>query len=138
MKIDRVTNLPTRGTRPGARGRVNGSGNFSKALASGEGSPAGAVSGATAPSGVDALLALQEVGARPDSDSHGRHRGEALLDRLDDLRLALLEGRLSKPAIESLAGLAGAKRDRVRDPKLAEILDEIELRAAVELAKLGR
>ena len=31
-----------------------------------------------------------------------------------------------------------AKRGQVDDPALAEILDEIEVRAAVELAKLGR
>jgi len=31
-----------------------------------------------------------------------------------------------------------AQRDQTDDPRLEQILDEIELRAAVELAKLGQ
>ena len=49
----------------------------------------------------------------------------------------MLEGRLSVEAIERLAAQAAAGRAQVRDPRLAEILNDIELRAAVELAKLG-
>lgn len=65
-------------------------------------------------------------------------RGEELLDRLDDLRLALLEGRLPLATIQKLADLVAARRARVDDPRLLAILDQIELRAAAELAKLGR
>jgi hypothetical protein len=36
-----------------------------------------------------------------------------------------------------LAQLVRARRDQVDDPRLIAILDEIELRAAVELAKLA-
>jgi len=137
MKIDRITNTATRGTRPGARGRPGISDSFLKALAGSDAHPANPLSGSTQPPGVDALLALQEVASEPESDTQGRRRGEDVLDRLDELRLALLEGRLSVAAIKRLAAQAATGRDRVRNPRLAEILNDIELRAAVELAKLG-
>ncbi len=137
MKIDRITNAATRGTRPGARGRAGNSDSFFKALSGADAHPARPPSGATPLPEIDALLALQEVASEPDSDIQGRRRGGELLDRLDELRLALLEGRLSVGAIERLAAQAAAGRAQVRDPRLAEILNDIELRAAVELAKLG-
>jgi hypothetical protein len=61
-----------------------------------------------------------------------------LLDRLDELRLGLLGGRLSMAALERLTLLVAENRGKVDDPRLTQILDEIEVRAAVELAKLGR
>ncbi len=137
MKIDRITNA-TRGTRPGARGRTGSSDGFFKALSKAGAKPASSLSGAKPASGVDALWALQELPNDPESDSEGRRHGEDLLDRLDELRLALLEGRLSVRAIERLAAQAAAGRAQVSDPRLAEILNDIELRAAVELAKLGQ
>jgi len=85
---------------------------------------------------VDALLSLQEVAGESNRRAAGRQRGEDLLDRLDELRLALLDGRLPRATIERLAAMVDAERIKTDDPKLAEVLDEIELRAAVELAKL--
>ena len=50
----------------------------------------------------------------------------------------LLLGTIPMSKLEQLAQLIRAKREQIDDPKLLEILDEIELRAAVELAKLSR
>ena len=50
----------------------------------------------------------------------------------------LLTGSLPRATLERLGARIEAKRHRVDDPGLIQILDEIELRAAVELAKLGR
>jgi hypothetical protein len=47
-------------------------------------------------------------------------------------------GTIPMAKLEALAQLVRAKREQIDDPKLIEILDEIELRAAVELAKLSR
>jgi hypothetical protein len=47
-------------------------------------------------------------------------------------------GSLTEPQIEQLKSLAAGGRGSVNDPILADILNEIEIRAAVELAKLGR
>ncbi len=138
MKIDRITNVATGSKRPGARGRAGYSDSFFKALAGADAHPAGPLGAATPPPAVDALLALQEAAGETDPNTQGRRRGEELLDRLDELRLALLEGRLTAGAIQRLATQAAAGRAQVRDPRLAEILNDIELRAAVELAKLDR
>jgi hypothetical protein len=87
--------------------------------------------------GVDALLAAQESGEEGRRGGKARLRAEAVLDRLDALRLALLQGNLPVPLLEEIAALARARREDA-DPQLSEIIKEIELRARVELAKLGR
>jgi hypothetical protein len=61
-----------------------------------------------------------------------------MLDKLEEIRLGLLLGTIPQSRLEQLAHLVRAQRELVNDPKLTAILDEIELRAAVELAKLTR
>ena len=62
-------------------------------------------------------------------------RGRKLLDRLDEIRFGLLTGGLPRGTLVRLAQELGEQREGVTDPKLSAILDEIELRARVELAK---
>ncbi len=139
MKIDRLSTIGTPPTRRSERNGSAKSGAFAKTLAVGsEAPPASTVSGGAALGPVDALLALQEVSEDPGGRRRGRRRGEELLNYLDDLRLGLLSGSLSLSAVERLAAVVEAKRGQVDDPRLAQVLDEIEVRAAVELAKLGR
>lgn len=139
MKIDRLSTIGTPAARRNGRNSSTKSGGFAKALAIGvEAPPVSAVGGGAALAPVDALLALQEVSDDPGGRNRGRRHGEALLDQLDDLHLGLLSGRMSLDAMERLSAMVAAKRGQVDDPRLAQILDEIEIRAAVELAKLGR
>ena len=137
MKIDRVSSLGTaparRAKRAGAKGEA-----FSEALGSAEAPAASAVSGGNALGPVEALIAVQEASAYNGRRSAPRRRGEEMLDKLEEMRLGLLAGGLPAAAVERLADLVAARRGAVDDPRLAEILDEIEVRAAVELAKLGR
>ncbi|MBM3573279.1 MAG: flagellar assembly protein FliX [Alphaproteobacteria bacterium] len=82
---------------------------------------------------VEALIAVQEV-----SDQGGgraRQRGNDMLDRLDEIRHGLLTGGLSRARLHELGDMVREKREDVSDHALAQILDEIELRARVELAK---
>jgi len=142
MKVDPLTPRRSTSVRRGEGRDAGGkTGAFSEALSrsgAGEASAAAPAAGGAGVGAVDALLALQEVSEDPGHRGRARRRGEELLDRLDDLRLALLEGRLPLATIEKLADLVAARRARVDDPRLLAILDQIELRAAVELAKLGR
>jgi hypothetical protein len=139
MKIDRLSSVGTPAARRNERSGSTKSGAFAKSLfIGGEVPAASAVSGGAALAPVDALLALQEVSEDPGGRGRGRRRGEELLDSLDDLRLGLLSGRMSLGALERLSTMVAAKRGQVDDPGLVQILDEIEIRAAVELAKLGR
>jgi hypothetical protein len=87
---------------------------------------------------VNVLLSLQEL---PDPLAGRRRavqRGHALLDRLEELRLDLLAGVLSRERLGELARLARTARESVDEPALSAILDQVDLRVAVELAKLDR
>jgi len=89
---------------------------------------------------VDSVLALQEVPDATDERSRGRARqyGEKLLEQLEALRLDLLAGVVPKDQLATLARTMRAERRKTDDPRLNDIIDEIELRAEVEIAKLTR
>lgn len=113
-------------------GRAGFAGELSKAD-----SPASAaVSGVAPVAAVDALLGLQEV---PDATS-GRQRSIAqaseMLDQLEQIRRGLLLGSIPEGKLKALATVLDEKREDFEDPELAGILDDIALRARVELAKL--
>lgn len=87
---------------------------------------------------LDTLIAVQ---ANEDAGERRRRqtrRGNDLLDGLDRLKAALLAGRVPIVDLERLKAMLAARREATDDPRLDEILAHIELRAAVELAKLGR
>ncbi|MAF49849.1 MAG: flagellar assembly protein FliX [Rhodospirillaceae bacterium] len=89
---------------------------------------------------VASILSVQEVDgdARNEARSRMVHRGMDILDRLDDIRQQILMGAVSRERLENLAETLRQRRDMVDDPRLIAIIDEIELRAEVELAKLTR
>mgnify|MGYP003136933042 FL=1 len=87
-------------------------------------------------SAIGSLLSLQEVDDPLTGKRRARERGRRLLDALDDVRVGLLTGTLPKAVLGELARLVGEARDSIDDPELAGVLDDIDLRAQVELAKL--
>ncbi|HAQ34208.1 MAG TPA: flagellar biosynthesis protein FlgI, partial [Alphaproteobacteria bacterium] len=91
-------------------------------------------SAASAVGSVDALLALQGVGDFREAKRQATERAMSLLDVLDDLKLALLEGGVPKSRLVALMDLLKSRRDETSDPRLEAVLDEVEVRAAVELA----
>jgi hypothetical protein len=95
------------------------------------------VSGLGAVSSISALIGIQEVDDATQRSAKGKKRGMLLLDQLEELRLALLSGMLSKDQLLRLSALVKSERERVDDPRLSEILEDIDLRARVELAKYG-
>ena len=96
-------------------------------------SNAGGVSGVM---GVGALLALQDVESATQRRRRSVGRAGRLLDELDELKIALLGGDLDPGQLDRLAKAVREQRSATDDPKLEGLLDEIETRAAVELAKL--
>jgi hypothetical protein len=93
---------------------------------------------------MGALIAAQLHGVEEEELEQRRRRrknveqGQSLLSTLDEMKLDLLTGKLSPFRILKLiAGVNGRARDS-GDERLEGILDEIELRARVELAKLQK
>ena len=87
---------------------------------------------------LDAILALQQ---EPEDGNERKRRsarrGQGVLDALDSLKIALIGGKISPGDLARIAtSLAGAGPSG--DPELDEVVAQIELRAKVELAKLGR
>ena len=86
--------------------------------------------------GVDALLTLQDIGGPLERRRRAVGRAGRLLDILDQVKVALLDGELSTHDLQRLQRALREQRDATDDPRLEGLLDEIETRAAVDLAKL--
>lgn len=123
-------------------GRSGGtSTDFARHLSAGDNDQAAVsqpVLGANSVGSVDSLLSLQEVGDGGNGRSKGLQRAADLLEQLDEIRHGLLMGGLSRDGLQELSRSVRRQRDQLNDPRLTEILDEIELRAAVELAKYNQ
>jgi hypothetical protein len=128
----------------GTAGPSSASGKFSAELdkaigAEGEGS-APAVEGTGGVVGVGGSLAAQAVAPDDHSPQERRRRaqrGFALLESLEEIRKGLLLGRIPKDRLAELVRTVREKRERGTDPVIARLLDEIELRASMELVNLG-
>lgn len=122
---------------PNSRPARPAAGGFSVGGSTNAGPAAPAVSaGATGGvSDVSALMALQGVESATERRRRGVRRGRGLLDRLDELKLALLAGEAGESSLQRLARDIGEQRPDEDDVGLRGLLDQIDLRARVELAK---
>ncbi len=85
---------------------------------------------------LDAILALQEEGQGGEKRRRAAKRGHELLDALDRLKAALLNGRVPVADLKAIAARLSQRFEATGDPGLDEVIAHIELRAKVELAKL--
>lgn len=87
---------------------------------------------------VDALLAIQgaEDPTQGASRKRMRHRANTILDALDTLRDSLLGDNITIGHMVGVADVVASHREKITDPELTSLMDEIDLRAQVELAKL--
>lgn len=121
------------------KGKSSGAdGSFGDLVSAGDAQSASSPSATQSIARVDALLALQEV---EDSTQGGagkrmRQRASLILDELDDLRMAMLGGTLTVGHMIDVADVVASHREKITDPELTALMDEIDLRAQVELAKL--
>ncbi|HXQ17465.1 MAG TPA: flagellar assembly protein FliX [Caulobacteraceae bacterium] len=100
--------------------------------------PAGvsAAGGVNAVNTLEALMALQEVGGPLERRRRAVRRADTILDALEGLKIELLEGALGPAMLDRLTRAVREQRSMTDDPKLEGLLDQVETRAAVELAKL--
>ena len=134
MRVDPKSSLPP-AAASGAQRRGLAGQRF--ALAENGGGTASGVASAAPLASMDALLALQGEGDPGERKRRSVQRGNDLLDALDRLKAALLSGRVSTADLQAIAARLAQRRDVSGDPRLDELLSHIELRAQVEMAKLG-
>ncbi|MFZ5608523.1 MAG: flagellar assembly protein FliX [Pseudomonadota bacterium] len=136
MKIEgpgRITPATPAKRRHGAR-----AGGFADALgAAGEAKPAAPPRAAAPTASIDALLSMQGVDDATTGRSRGLAQAHGLLEGLEALRRGILAGVVPAPQLRALISRINHNRDMIVDPQLSEIIAEIDLRARVELAKLG-
>lgn len=122
---------PTAARRAGSGGTFNLSG-FEPASTP---APATALRSVT---GLDSLLALQGVEDPTEKKKRAVARGRTALDVLDELKLGMIGGSLDTSTIARLKVAAEGLTDGTGDPGLDGVMAEIDLRVAVELAKVSR
>ena len=87
--------------------------------------------------GIDALIALQGVEDPVERRRRAVKYGRRALDALDELKLGLLAGTLDQATMLRLKSVAADLHDPTGDDRLDQVMAEIDLRVAVELAKAG-
>lgn len=140
MKVSGIGRSGPAGKSRRADGRsAKGGSDFASQIKDGGESRGGsAVAGSGPIASVDALLSLQEMSDEQLERRRAADRGNKLLDILDEVRLALLLGRIPNHRLDALLKMVEERRATVQDPAVEAILNDIETRASVELAKLGR
>jgi len=88
-------------------------------------------------SSLDALMALQGVGDATERRKRAVAKGRYALDALEKLKLSLLDGSVDRSTLARLKVAADGLTEGSGDPGLDQVLGEIDLRVAVELAKAG-
>ncbi|MFZ4762275.1 MAG: flagellar assembly protein FliX [Alphaproteobacteria bacterium] len=141
MSIDGINKLRgpqgTQKTGKASGSNAAGGAAFSQLInTSSEATQAASVMGASALSGLESLLSLQEVDEKAERRSKGRKKAEQMITELEGLRDALLEGTIPVARLYGLSAMVKQARLEVDDVRLQEALDDIHLRAEVELAKL--
>lgn len=89
-------------------------------------------------SSVAALMALQTVDDPLERRKRVERRGRQLLDALDALKIDLLDDKNPTDSLLRLKNLLETRREDSGDQELESLIDQVELRVEVELAKLSR
>lgn len=136
MKIDGPNKTQKSGeTRK--KSKVSGDGSFGNMV----GNKTEGASGSSASQSIarlDGLLAVQSAEDPTEQGKRSRMHARAghILDELDGIRMALLTGELTLGHVIDVADVVASHREKIVDPQMTAILDEIDLRAQVEIAKM--
>ncbi len=133
MKVSGPSSLAPSSASKAARPAASGGFSLGGTAATSATSP---VASMGAVGSLEALMALQEVGGPLERRRKAMGRANRILDVLDEMKLAMMDGSLSPDALDRLTRAVRDQRESTDDPGLESVLDEIETRAAVEMAKL--
>jgi hypothetical protein len=134
MRVNGPNGIALSSTPPAARRSEGGTFSLSETDAPQARSPAVAL---RTLGGIDALIALQGIEDPVERRRRAVKHGRRALDALDELKLGLLSGTLEPATLLRLKAIAGDLKEGSGDEKLDQVLGEIDLRVAVELAKAG-
>lgn len=134
MRVAQTRRTPTAGAGRSARAGARG-GQFQLPNAR-PAQPRAEVAGPAAVAGVDTIVALQTIEEPSDRRRRAVATGDRILDLLDQLKIGLLSGQVSISDLDKLKRTIERQQMLDNDPKLNDILKQIDLRARVELAKL--
>ena len=114
--------------------------NFADYLKSSNINNSNAVSAASSLTSVGTIFATQMVEGEEERQIRKKliKKANTLLDNLEEIRQEIIFGSVSKEKLIEISRLVKQKDVETSDQKLKEILEEIELRVEVELAKLVR
>jgi Class II flagellar assembly regulator len=117
--------------------RRAGAGGFSSLIAADETPATSATLQTQATASVGAILALQATDDATTGRKRALQRATDMLAELEEIRRALILGDLPPQRLQAIANRLAKKETAELDPMMQQILQDIELRVAVELAKLG-
>lgn len=123
VKINKIIN-----NTKTASARRKGSGDFASLVNKQDESTLSNVSNL---SNINSLLVVDA-----DEDKEAKQYGNEVLDMLEDLKCAILEGDLTISQLQKIESTINTHYLINNDYKLQSIINEIEIRAAVEIAKL--
>ncbi len=128
----------TSGTKKAERAKGASGTSFSELLGADEAEAPAHAAATNTIARVDVLLAAQTTDDPAERAARGRmkKRADHILRALDKIRLGMLTGTLSVGNMIDIADVVAAHREKINDPQLAGILDEIDLRAQIEVAKM--
>lgn len=120
--------------------KASSCGDFSAYLRETMGSSENQISGLSNIGVSDAIFAAQSVDNEEERAVRKKlvKRGKNLLDKLDEIRSALLGGYISMEKLIDISRFVKEQKEHAEDERLNEIIGEIELRVEVELAKLTK
>lgn len=139
MKIEgpSKTNKSSKAKKSGKAGKTDGTFGDMVASAAQASAPTAATQSIAK---VDALLAVQGAESATERAAKRRmhDRGDAVLRKLDRLRLGILTGDMTLGQVIDIADVVASHRETINDPEMSAVLDEIDLRAQIEIAKMRK
>ncbi|MXN63715.1 flagellar assembly regulator FliX [Stappia sp. GBMRC 2046] len=139
MRISGFQSLSSTQAKASARRRPASGSAFAPTVSdeTAQAAPAPSAGGGATVTSLSAVLALQSVEDATSGRKRALRHGNDLLDALENLKVELLGGKVAADRLERLMAMLKSRRPG-DDADVEAVVDEIELRARVELAKLGR
>lgn len=116
----------------------SGGGEFDGLLSVGDSGSTSPAAYANSISSINSIFSVQEMSIEVLDPEEAKEKGLELLDELKKLRDGIVMEQVNVQSLQHLVNKIQNEKIHVSDPKLQEIIDDIEIRASVELAKLGK